>query len=449
MKKRRFWAAMLASMMAIGALTGCGGSNAGSTEGGAAGTNAAATQAAPSESAQATGEKVTIKVATWDYSNTAYYKTLIEAFEAKFPNIKVEVVEFAADEYDNVIVTQLSGKQDFDVVYTKSTPALSALIKQGHIYALDEFIKSDDSFKSEDYAGLVDQLTLDGKTYALPFRYDNNLIYYNKDLFDAAGVDYPQDGMTMAEYHELAAKMTSGEGNEKVYGAHVHTWPSNVYDYPNRTGDFYFIDPDTYGSLTEYYNEILAMQDEGLVQDFGVLQSSNIHYSGVFYNQQAAMLQIGTWYINMLCENVKDFNWGVCALPNNAGIANENSIGGVTPVSIGSYSKHPAEAWQFMTFACSEEGAEILANCGVVPGFSSDKIGEIFDSLHDQHPNAPEGISKYLTCENKLMEVPMSAKNKEIDSIFKEEHSAIMTKSISVEEGIKELTERVKEVIAQ
>ena len=51
------------------------------------------------------------------------------------------------------------------------------------------------------------------------------------------------------------------------------------------------------------------------------------------------MLQIGTWYINMLCENVKDFNWGVCALPNNAGIANENSIGGVTPVSIGSYFK--------------------------------------------------------------------------------------------------------------
>ena len=149
------------------------------------------------------------------------------AFEAKFPNIKVEVVEFAADEYDNVIVTQLSGKQDFDVVYTKSTPALSALIKQGNIYALDEFIKSDDSFKPEDYAGLVDQLTLDGKTYALPFRYNNNLIYYNKDLFDAAGVDYP-----------------------------------------NRTGDFYFIDPDTYGSLTEYYNEILAMQNEGLVQDF-------------------------------------------------------------------------------------------------------------------------------------------------------------------------------------
>lgn len=446
MEKRRFWAGMLAGMMAVGALTGCGkGSTGGTTDT----TAAAQPAAAPSDVAKATGEDVTIKVALWDYSNTGYYKTMIDAFEAKYPNIKVEVVEFTADEYDNVIVTQLSGKQDFDVVFTKGTPALSALIKQGHIYALDEYIASDDSFDPANYSGLVDQLSLDGKTYALPFRYDNNLIFYNKDLFDAAGVDYPQDGMTMAEYHELAAKMTSGEGNDKVYGAHVHTWPSNVYQYPNRTGEFYYSDPDTYSVLTDYYNEILAMQDEGLVQDYGVLKSSNIHYSGVFYNQQAAMLQIGTWYINMLCENVKDFNWGVCAMPNNAGIANENSVGGVTPVSIGAYAKHPAEAWQFMTYVCGEEGAEVLAKCGVVPGFYSDAVGQIFDGLHDTYPNAPENLSKYLSCEKNLMEQPMNAKNKEIDSIFQEEHSAIMTKSISVDEGVKELTERVNEVLAQ
>ena len=85
-----------------------------------------------------------------------------------------------------------------------------------------------------------------------------------------------------------------------------------ILHHPNRTEKFNFADPTTYENLIPYYNEILAMQDEGLVQDYGVLKSSNIHYSGVFYNQQAAMLQIGTWYINMLCENVKDFNRGAC-----------------------------------------------------------------------------------------------------------------------------------------
>ena len=128
---------------------------------------------------------------------------------------------------------------------------------------------------------------------------------------------------------------------------------------------------------------------------------------------------------------------------------NENSVGGVTPVSIGAYAKHPAEAWQFITFVCGEEGAETLAKCGIIPGYNSDKVGEIFDSLHDQYPNAPEGLSKYLGCENKLMDQPINAKGKEIDSVIQEEHSAIMTKSITVEEGLKEMTDRVKEVLAQ
>ena len=80
----------------------------------------------------------------------------------------------------------------------------------------DDFIAKDETFKKEAYSGLIDQMTIDGKIYGIPFRKDNNLIYYNKDLFDKAGVPYPEDGMTMAEYHELAARMTSGTGNRCV-----------------------------------------------------------------------------------------------------------------------------------------------------------------------------------------------------------------------------------------
>lgn len=427
----------MTAAITMGMLAGCGGG--GSDE----------PKEAPSEVKEATGEDVTLKVALWDYSNVTYYKTIIEEFEKKYPNITVEVVELPSDEYDNVVTTQLSGKQDFDVVFTKGTPSLSALIEQGHIYSLDEYLKTDESFNPDNYNGLVDQLSLDGKIYALPFRYDNNLLFYNKDLFDKANVAYPEDGMTMEEYHKLAAEMTSGEGNDKVYGSHVHTWTSNVYAYAARTETFKFDDPSTYDSVIPYYNEILAMQDEGVVQDYGALKSSNIHYSGVFYNQQAAMMQMGTWFINMLCENAKDFNWGVCSLPNNEGMANENCLGGVTPVSIGAYAKHPAEAWQFITYVCGEEGAKVLASCGIVPGYSSDAIGEIFDGLHEKYPTCPEGLSKYIVnLQKNVVEQPMNAKNKEIDTILNEEHSAIMTKSESIEEGIANMKERVEETLA-
>ena len=67
---------------------------------------------------------------------------------------------------------------------------MSALIAQGHILALDDLLAADPDFDPSVYSGLVDELKLNGSTYALPFRYDNNLIFYNKDLFDAAGVEY-------------------------------------------------------------------------------------------------------------------------------------------------------------------------------------------------------------------------------------------------------------------
>lgn len=425
--KRRVLAGIMATVMAAGIFSGCGSGSE-----------------SPSANSSSGPETITLRVSLWDYSNLEYYKTMFSSFMEKYPNIIIEPVEFSADEYDNTIITQLGGRQDFDVVFTKGTPALSSLIQQNHLLPLDDYIAADSSFNSENYLGLVDQLSLNGNIYGVPFRKDNNMIFYNKDLFDAAGVDYPHDGMTMQEYHELAAKMTSGTGNDKVYGAHVHTWSNNVYMYARRIEAFDMLEKETYANLKPYYEEILAMQDEGVIQDYGVLKSSNIHYSGVFYNQQAAMLQIGSWFINMLCENA-DFRWGCCSIPNMEGIGNDVGVGGVTPVSIGAYAKHPEEAWLFITYICGEEGASVLAESGIVPGYSSAAISQIFDEIPQAYPNAPEQLSVYLDLDNYVIEQRMDRLSKTIENILDEEHSAIMTNSVTVDEGLQRLYERVSE----
>lgn len=137
--------------------------------------------------------------------------------------------------------------------------------------------------------------------------------------------------------------------------------------------------------MIPYYKEFLAMQDEGVIYDYGTLTSSNLHYTGIFYNQQVAMLQMGTWFVKGLFENAKDFEWGVCSMPNNDGMGNENCIGGVTPVSIGAYAKHPAEAWQFIKYVCGEEGAKILASCGIIPAYSMGAVEEVFDAAPENY----------------------------------------------------------------
>ena len=390
----------------------------------------------------AKADDVTIKVALWDYSNTEYYKTMIDGFKEANPGIDVEVVEFSAAEYSDIIVVKMAAQEDYDVIFMKGLPEMSALIAGGHLMALDD-LAADYDF--EPYGGTEKSLVVDGALYGLPFRKDNNLIFYNKDLFDAAGVDYPQDGMTFDEYVALAEKMTSGEGSSKVYGAHVHTWGSNVYQYPRFVDEYVYNDVSTWDNLIPYYEGILKLQEEGCVQDYGALKSGNIHYSGVFYNQEAAMMQIGTWYINMLLENVpnddegiESFDWGVCSMPNDKGITTENVVGGITPVAIGSYSKHPEEAWSFLTYITGGEGAQVLAKCGIVPAWAGQEVLDIFDGFHDEHPNAPEGLSKYISGSNFIVEQPMDPNGKAIAAITDEMHSAIMTGSESIEDALAE-----------
>lgn len=444
MKFKKAIALGLSAVMVAGMMAGCGSS------GGSEGTQAAG----GSEAGGGSGEQIELTVSMWDYSNTAYYKNMIAAYEESHPNIKINVVEIAANEYDDVIVTRLGSKEKYDVVLTKGLPALSALINAGHLKPIDDYLENEDSLDVKNYKGLDEQLQVDGKRYALPFRSDNNLIYYNKDLFDAAGVDYPEDGMTLEEYGELARKMTSGEGSEKVYGTHVHTWRSNIYMYARLLGDEEFVDGNTatYENLKPYYELFMGLQNDGIVQDYGMLKSSNISYSGVFYNQQAAMLQIGTWYINMLMENVKSpeedpdngFNWGVCSLPTIDGSVPDAMVGGVTPIGIGAYAEHPDEAWDFIAWVCGDDGATLLAENGIVPGYISQAVLDTFDAIPETYKNAPEGMSKYLDKSSYIVEQPMHENGKALAKALDDVDSLIRTNSCTIDEGIQQMIEMGK-----
>ena len=180
MKLRKIAALVLAGFTAAG-LAACGGSlsSAGTTAAGTDGDTAAAAGADKTAGA----EPVHIKVSLWDYSNTAYYPIIVEAFEKSHPNIKVDIVEFSAAEYSDTIVVKMGAKEKYDVVFMKGLPEMSALIAGGHLQPLTDRIADLDLAP---YGGAEKSLSLNGGVYGLPFRPDNNMILYNKDLFDKA-----------------------------------------------------------------------------------------------------------------------------------------------------------------------------------------------------------------------------------------------------------------------
>lgn len=445
--KRKQWIAMLmAGVMVCGGLTACGGKGEGKEE--AAGQSGAA-DAGQSQSGggEAAGGKQVLSVTTWDNESSPQFQAVIDAYEEKNPDVEVKVIDTSADEYNNSLGISLSAAQpDPDVIWVKDMGSMLQMADKEQLMPIDDFIARDNLDLSI-YKGAAEQLMYNGKAYSLPYRNDWYVLYYNKDLFDAAGVEYPSNDMTWEEYYDLAAKMTSGEGSSKVYGSHNHTWQALVTNWAVQDGKHTVVEQD-YSFMKPWYEEALALQDNGYIQDYSTLKTANIHYSSVFKNQQCAMMPMGTWFIAIMMQSQEegetDFNWGIAAIPHSKDTEAGYTVGALTPVAISAFTDQPDLAWDFVKFASSEEAAEILAKQGVFTGIPSEAA---FKTIGEAE-YFPEGESNVeaLNYTHYSFDRPLDPQIEEIRTVLNEVHEMIMIHSYSVDEGIEELTERVAEI---
>ncbi len=458
MKKQLMSLALVTAM--IGTLAGCGGSSdTPTTAAGGATTAAQAADAAGGETeketttaaAAADGETV-LKWSIWDKDLTIYYAPLVEAFEASHPGVKLELIDLGSSDYQTVLGTQLTGSgSDFDVVTIKDVPGYTTLVNKGVLEPLDDFIAKDNVDLSV-FKGLTDQIQVDGKLYELPFRSDFWVVYYNKDVFDNAGVAYPSNDMTFEEYDALARSLTVDEPGSEVYGAHYHTWRSAVQLFGILDGKNTILDGN-YDFLKPYYEMILAEQEDGICQDYATLKTSNLHYSGAFAQGNIGMMNMGTWFISTMIDKIKTgeytdcANWGIAKYPHAEGVEPGSTLATITALSIPTNAPHKDLAWEFVKFVCGEEGADILASTGTIPAMMTDDIAAMVSGI-DGYP-ADESSKEALQTSNLYLEMPVSNKSSEIETVLNEAHDNIMTGNMTIDEGIADMNEKVTAINGQ
>lgn len=440
MKKKRVVVMTMAAVMACGAMTACGGSKSD------AGNNAAAGSEASGETGSAEGKQV-LSVTTWDNESTPQFQAVIDAYEEKNPDVEIKIIDTSADEYNNSLGISLSAAQpDPDVIWVKDMGSMLQMADKEQLLPIDEFIKKDNLDLSI-YKGAAEQLQYNGVSYALPYRNDWYVLYYNKDLFDAAGVEYPSNDMTWQEYYDLAAKLTSGEGSSKVYGSHNHTWQALVTNWAVQDGEHTVVEKD-YSFMKPWYEEALALQKNGYIQDYATLKTANIHYTSVFKNQQCAMMPMGTWFIATMMQShaagETSFNWGIATIPHPENTEAGYTVGALTPIAISAFTDQKDLAWDFVKFASSEEAATILAAQGVFTGIPSEEALKTIAAAE----NFPEGESNVEALEytHYSFDRPLDPKIEEIRTVLNEVHELIMIESYSVDDGLAELQERVAEI---
>lgn len=450
MKWKKAFGFTLATVLSLGLLAGCSGNSNNGANGAATASPSASPSAesSASASAEAGDEPVTLKWALWDWEATAYYQPLIDAYKKKHPNVTIEYVDLGSTDFMTMLSTQLSGGADLDVLTIKDIPGYVNLVKQNHLEPLNGFVR-EQGIDTSAYGGTVEQIRMNDEVYALPFRSDFWILYYNKDLFDAAGVDYPTNDMTLEQYDELARKLTSGSGANKVYGAHYHTWRSAVQLFGILDGQHTIIDGE-YDFLKPTYERILNQQKDGIVMDYATLKTSSTHYSGVFYNNSVAMMNMGSWFISTQIDKVKSGeslakNWGIAKYPHPEGVEPGTTLGTITSLAVNRKSANKEAALDFLKFVTGEEGAAVIARTGAIPAIKNDEVVASIASIEGfpTDENSKEALKTAKT----YLEMPLHEKSADIELILNEAHDNIMTSNVTIDEGLQDMTTRVKQVL--
>lgn len=128
-------------------------------------------------------------------------KKMIEIFESKNPDIKVDVQITGYEDYFTKLATTVGGGNPPDVFEMNMENFLSYMLRGA---CADLTGKIDTANYSE---GTLAAVSSEGKIYAVPMSFSTCVLFYNKDLFDQAGVAYPTDEWTWADAQAAAEKI--------------------------------------------------------------------------------------------------------------------------------------------------------------------------------------------------------------------------------------------------
>nr|WP_234794802.1 sugar ABC transporter substrate-binding protein [Xaviernesmea oryzae] len=397
--------------------------------------------------AAAQAEPVTLNWALWDYAKGPYFKALIDAYQAKHPEITINYTDLGSTDYSTVLQTQLTGGGgDLDIITVKDVPGYANLVRSKLLEDVKGAVAD-----PKPYAGLIEAMTVDGGVYALPFRSDFWLLYYNKDLFDKAGLAYPSNDMTLDQWAETAEKLSGGFGANKIYGSFLHVWRSTVQLPAILDGKNTLVGGD-YAFLKPYYERVLKLQEDGAVPAYASLKTTKTHYSGPFFNGTVAMLPMGTWFIATQIDKVKSgeskaVHWGLAKYPHPDGVQAGTTASQVTSLGVSVNSKHKQAARDFVAFASGPEGAAVLAGTGTIPALRDDAVIDKITAT----PGFPQdaGSKEAMKTAKTFLEMPVNLKAAQIEVLLNRAHDEIMTKNISVEDGLKQMGESIKPILTQ
>ena len=250
-------------------------------------------------------QPVTITYSNYNASggNEETLQKMYEAFHEEHPNITVEIETIAYNDYFTQLQTRVSGGTAPDC-YELNIENFAAYANKG---ALAEITGVD--FSGLDETSL-NAFNVDGKQYGLPGKFSNVVLFYNKDLFDQAKIDYPTADWTQDDLQK-AAEAIRALGDD-IYGYYQPLTYNEFYKVVAQFGGSLLNADKTEFTINAPENVAAAqmMADRILVSN---VQPNEVQMGGIgdwdlFMSGRLGMMPTGIWAFNTFTEGCK-FDW--------------------------------------------------------------------------------------------------------------------------------------------
>ena len=220
----------------------------------------------------AMAEDVTLTFAFWDTNQEPGMRAIAEAYMAEHPEVKIETQVTPWSEYWTKLEAAAQGGQLPDVFWMHSNQFMK-YASAGMLLNLTDMNYDYSPYPS----GITALYNFDGAQLAIPKDYDTIALAYNKEIFDAAGIAYPDDTWTWETLRETAKKLTDKEKNIYGFGAPNDT-QSGYLNFIYQNGGFAFENGVSGYNLPETQEAVKAWVDLMLVDGVSPsLELSLIH----------------------------------------------------------------------------------------------------------------------------------------------------------------------------
>ena len=381
--KKRFFAGMMAAAMAATMMTGCGGGDSKAPE---------TKPAAGSESSadkENSGEKTVIRMTKWGTSEDSKPELqLVEEFnKTNDKNIELVFDLVPGDGYGDRLTTSFSSGDGYDI-FASGEGDFFKWVDKGLTTPMDDIIAADADYEQSLPDSLINMGKIDGKQHYMVTDDNTICLFYNKDMFDAAGLEYPTNEWTWDDLMSTAEKLTvkNEDGTYEQYGFNAQNWEYAVLTYVESLGlnfmnedgtecEGYLNSPEVAEALDKYF----AMAEEPnkvspAASDLDTFGSA----TAMMGAGKLAMFVSGAW--DKAAMDASGANYGMALIPGN-----HTSYLCAAGYAIGANCKNPEAAWEVIKFMTSKHASEVRTEInGIIP--TDESLIDSFEAtLDDDH----------------------------------------------------------------